>query len=180
MFLIMEIEDFKLTTSRLLLRPHIEQDAAFMVHLNSDPEINRYTPDGPLENEQQALQIIGSLRSQFKNRKIGRFIVIEMQTQKMLGWCGLKYLENSDEIDLGYRFLKSEWRKGYATEAANRCLEYGFQQLGFDRITARIQPDNAASISVAKKIGMKSVGKVFENDSDYLIYEILNDSYLAL
>lgn len=172
----MDIDEFKLTTSRLLLRPHTKQDAVFMIQLNLDPEINRYTPDGPLESEQQALRIIESLRSQFQDRKIGRFIVIEKQTGIKLGWCGLKYLEKSNEIDLGYRFLKSHWRKGFATEAAKRCLEYGFRDCGFNRITARIQPDNVASISVAKKLGMSCASQVVENDSVYMIYEILKNS----
>jgi RimJ/RimL family protein N-acetyltransferase len=60
-----------------------------------------------------------------------------------------------NEIDLGYRFMQSEWGKGYATEAAAATLEYGFQILQIQSIIGRAHIHNMASISVLQKIGMK-------------------------
>lgn len=166
------IDNFKLFTHRLELRPHRIEDAEFMFYLNSDEEVTRHVPDGPLETSQQAVEIIKSLRAQFSDRSIGRFIVIEKLSGKRIGWCGLKWLEDVKEIDLGYRFLKSAWGHGFASEAAKACLDYGFDTLNFNRITARIAPANTGSISVAKKLGMKEVNLVVEDGFEFLIFEI--------
>ena len=69
----MTIDNFKLLTTRLELRPHRTEDADFMVTLNSDPEVTRYVPDGPLGDVREAIKIIESLRAQFVDRRIGRF-----------------------------------------------------------------------------------------------------------
>ena len=168
----MNIDDFKLLTERLELRPHRAEDADFMVELNSDPEVTRYVPDGPLEGPHQANDLIVKIRNQFMDRKIGRFLVIERQTGKKLGWCGLKWLEDVQEIDLGYRFMRSAWGQGYAFEAAKACLEYGFNSLNFERITAQIMPDNKGSIGVAKKLQMKELNHVIEDDLEFVVFEI--------
>ncbi|MFI5348607.1 MAG: GNAT family N-acetyltransferase [Elusimicrobiota bacterium] len=147
----------ELATERLLLRPHRADDAEFMVELNSDPAVVRYTGDGAV-NLAEAKRIIASLRAQYLKEKIGRFVVIEKATARRVGWGGLKRLPETGEIDLGYRFLRSEWGKGYATETAAACLAYGFLTLGFRRITAQADPRNAASIRVLQKIGMIESG----------------------
>lgn len=159
-----------LSTPRLRLRPHGPEDVTFMIELNSDPEVVRYTCDGPVDAEQAAM-IVASLDRQYREEKIGRFIVLEMEGGRKIGWCGLKRME-SGEIDLGYRFLRSRWGRGYATEAAAACLEYGFKTLGFRRIEARVAPENAASLNVVRKLGMRPCGTARENGKDWLLFEV--------
>lgn len=168
----MNFDEFKLITQRLELKVHDLEDADFLLELNSDSEVTRYVPDGPLESSQRAVELIRRLQEQFKERQIGRFIVFEKQTGKKIGWCGLKWLENVKEIDLGYRFLRSEWGKGFASEAAQACLDYGFNTLNFEKITARIAPENTASLHVAKKLGMNELGKVVEDNFVFIVLEI--------
>lgn len=170
----MNIDEFKIVTplQRLILRPHRYADAEFMVELNSDPEVTAHTPDGPLPGLDVAEAIVKSLRQQFVDRRIGRFIVEDSSTGRAIGWCGLKWLEESDEIDLGYRFLRETWGKGVATEAARSCLHYGFKELHFSRITARVLPRNAGSIKVLQKLGMREIGTVTEDKTTYLYFEI--------
>ena len=55
---------------------------------------------------------------------------------------------------MGYLFVRKHWGKGYATEAAWACMEYGFLELGHDRIISLIDPENNASIRVADKNGL--------------------------
>lgn len=175
----MEIDNFKIVTPlhKLILRPHRDEDAPFMIELNSDPEVTAYTPDGPLPSLDVAKMIIQSLRQQFMERQIGRFIVIDPKTNKAIGWCGLKWLEDSNEIDIGYRFVKSAWGRGIATETALSCLSYGFNQLHFSSITASVLPTNMASVRVLEKIGMKQIGILTEDGENYLQYKITDDDF---
>jgi RimJ/RimL family protein N-acetyltransferase len=120
-------EHFELLTDRLVLRPHEESDAEFMVSLNTDPEVTRYlystvapaSPPEPLLDLASARRLTHELRRQFRERRMGRFIVLQRVTGERLGWCGLKPVD-ADPLaaDLGYRFLRRSWGQGFATEAA--------------------------------------------------------------
>ena len=67
----------------------------------------------------------------------------------------MKYLKESGEIDLGYRFLPPAWSKGYGTESARHTLEYGLNDLKLKAVTARAHIENLASLKVLEKVGMK-------------------------
>ncbi len=170
----MNTDNFQLTTDLygLTLRPHRFSDSAFMKLLNSDPEVLKFTPDSPLEDDETIKEIITGLRLQFAERRMGRFIVELPNSKQAIGWCGLKYLEETNEVDLGFRFLRDFWGKGYATDSSLRCLKYGFEELNLKRITAKVLPQNIASISVLKKMGMTKFGTSFEDEMLYDCYEV--------
>jgi len=154
-------EHFELLSDRLILRPHEDLDALFMVSLNSDPEVTRYTSNGPFEELEPALTLIHELRRQFRERRMGRFIVLHRATGEPLGWCGLKPIE-ADPLaaDLGYRFLRRWWGQGFATEAAQACVRYGFEELRLRTLTAEVEEGNERSIRVLEKLGFRPSGKV--------------------
>jgi RimJ/RimL family protein N-acetyltransferase len=85
----------------------------------------------------------------------GRWAVHTKAENEFIGWCGLKSRPERKEIDLGYRFIRSSWGKGFATEAAYASLRYGFDKLQLDRIIGRAMPQNLASIRVLEKCGMQ-------------------------
>ncbi|MFC5269818.1 GNAT family N-acetyltransferase [Adhaeribacter terreus] len=144
---------FILETDRLLLREIGPEDARKMYELNLDPEVIKYTGDPPFESELAAENFIRNYPDYSKNG-YGRWLVVRKTDDEILGWCGLKFLPETQETDVGYRFFKKFWGMGYATEAAEACLEYGFKNLGLQTIVARAMHENPASIQVMKKIGM--------------------------
>ena len=130
--------------------------------LNSDSDVIRYTGDVAFKNLDEAKALIENYVA-YKKYGYGRWSVILKENngrlpdqfgQELLGWCGLKFQEDTKLIDLGYRFFKKYWNKGYATESARACVEYGFQKLGMTEIMARAAKENIASIEVMKKVGM--------------------------
>jgi len=147
-----------LKTQRLALRPHALTDVAFMLELNSDPEVVRYTGNVPFESEDEARLVIEQLMLQYRERRMGRFVVEDLNTGEKLGWCGLKWHPDKGVADLGYRFHKRHWGKGYATEAGRACLSYGFDELKLPRIVADAEPENLASIHVLEKLGFIQTG----------------------
>ena len=143
-----------LETSRLYLREFAIDDAKLLIDLNSDIEVTRYTGDGPVKDEEEAKRILTEIIfPQYKN-KIGRWAVHLKSNDKFIGWCGLKYLAETKEIDLGYRFYKRYWGKGYATESARAVLDYGVNTLKLRNIIAQAAKENTASLNVIKKMGM--------------------------
>jgi len=105
------------------------------------------------------------------------FTAIEKASGDFVGFCGLKYLDTSSEIEVGYRLAKKFWRRGLATEAARASLRYGFETLGLDRIVAVVQPENAASCRVIEKTGLRYEKDARFYDTDVKYFAITREEY---
>lgn len=151
-----------LTSARLRLRPITLDDVGELVRLNDDPIVHRFTGDGPVDAATAARIVTDVITPQYA-RGIGRLAVcIHAGTAAgaFLGWCGLKWHDvgafDGDDAgfyDLGYRFHVDARGHGYATEAAAAVLDDADLHLPGARILARIDPQNAASLRVAHKLG---------------------------
>ena len=142
-----------LETERLFLREFDISDAEKMWELNADPEVIKYTGDPPFQSIHSAENFLLAYDDYTKNG-FGRWAIIEKTANEFIGWCGLK-LNEEGHVDIGFRFFKRYWNKGYATEAANACLYYGFQKLNLNEIIARTDKANIPSVKVLKKLKMK-------------------------
>jgi RimJ/RimL family protein N-acetyltransferase len=94
------------------------------------------------------------------------------QTAEVLGVAGLVHLQDGPEIEVGYRFIERHWGNGYATEAAQAALAFGFDELRLDRIVAVTLPDNHASRRVLEKCGLTFVGPTFVYGHPHVKYAI--------
>lgn len=160
----------RVTTERLYLREHTINDAPSLLDLNSDPEVTRYTGDGPLKDLEEAKRILNDIiLPQYPNR-MGRWAVHLKADDTFIGWCGLKYIAELDEIDLGYRYFKKYWGQGYATEAAKATMDYGINVLQLERIVGRAAVDNHNSIRVLQKAGMQFTGSGIEHGDAIVKY----------
>mgnify|MGYP001185905452 CR=1 FL=1 len=142
-----------LETDRLLLREFELSDGPLYYELNADPEVLRYTGDVPFSSPEAAVDFLRHY-NHYAQYGYGRWTVISRETGELLGWCGLKYLPEVDEVDLGYRFFQKHWRKGYATEAGKASVQYGLEVLGLSFIVGRAMKGNIGSIRVLEKCGM--------------------------
>ncbi|MEY4926945.1 MAG: hypothetical protein RI894_1381 [Bacteroidota bacterium] len=168
---------FKLETPRLILRELSTSDAAASYALNADPLVIKYTGDKAFDSVAEARDFLSNY-DPYTPTNMGRWAVIVKETGENIGFCGLKYHPETDEVDLGYRLLRKEWGKGYATEASQVCLQYGFEVLGLPRIYAQAALENTASIGVMKKLGMTFV----RNEGDCagypsVFYEIRKEDF---
>src|SRR4029453_5566062 len=108
-----------LETDRLLLRQYVEEDAEAFFELNSNPKGLRFVPDKQLLNFQQARQIfITHPIAHYRKDGFGRGACILKSTGQQIGFAGLKYLEELDEVDVAFRLMRTHWGQGLATEAA--------------------------------------------------------------
>jgi ribosomal-protein-alanine N-acetyltransferase len=164
-------------TPRLILRRFTEDDAPLIFQLNSDPEILRYVHEPTLESVEQAKDIICNIILPQYPNNLGRWAIHTKNNNEFIGWCGLKYRPDLDEIDLGYRLVKQAWGKGFATEAAQHTLDYGFNTLHLAIITGRAHIENIASIKVLEKIGMRFISEGIVDDCPVRTYTLANPSF---
>ncbi len=147
-------------TERLLIRPFRMDDIEASYVMNTDPEVTRYTGDGGVvSKEEMERRIVQNVFGDYKKHGFGRLAVEWKADNKFIGFTGLKYLEDMNEVDLGYRFMREYWGKGIASESARASLRYGFETLQLNRIIGMVLPENIASVRVLEKLG-------FEHEKD--------------
>lgn len=169
-----------LETPRLILRRFTEADSLLIYTLNSDREVIKYIHEPPLQSEEQAKEIIVRIILPQYQHNLGRWAVHTKPGNEFIGWCGLKYLAESNEVDIGYRFHPFAWGNGYATEAASHTLDYGFTQLNQNEITGRAHAENTGSIKVLQKIGMHFVKDTIEDDCPVKVFRALKPVKILL
>jgi len=144
--------DVIIETDRLFLKEFSLSDSKDFFKLNSDFEVMKYTGDVAFKSVSEAEHFLKNYSDYSKNG-YGRWSVFIKETHQYIGWCGLK-LNDNNIVDIGFRFFRKEWGKGYATESAKASLEYGFTKLNIKEIIGRASLNNKASIKVLEKLGM--------------------------
>lgn len=166
-------------TERLLLRPLLATDSEPFFVMDSDPRVQRFVGNKPVTEIAQIHGAIKSIQQQYKDFGVGRWAVILKETNEFIGWSGLKFITESinghkDFYEIGYRFIPKHWGKGYATEAGNAFIDYGFNELNVDAIYAYADKGNSDSHHVLEKLGMQYVNAFHHEGDDEVWYQIEN------
>lgn len=144
--------------------------------MNLDPEVSKYTGDGGIvSREETERRITEDVMGDYKKHGYGRLAVEWKENNNFIGFTGLKYLEDMDEVDLGYRFFSEYWGKGIATESARASLKFGFEMLRLNRIIAMVLPENKTSIRVLEKLNFKFEKEFLEDNLLARLYAIYSE-----
>ena len=160
-------------TERLLIRPFKMEDIEPSYSMNLDAAVNKYTGDGGIVSKKEIeRRIVENVFGDYEKYGFGRLAVEIKGENKFIGFAGLKYLDDLDEVDLGYRFMKAYWGKGIATEAAQACVNLGFNTLDLKKLIAMVLPENTPSIRVLEKLHFKFEKEIIEGEQLAKIYAL--------
>ncbi len=160
----------RLTTERLVLRPPTLDDLPVWHAVYLDAEEVWYgAPRSSLDENREKLtrQI-----AHFEQHGFGMCAVDLAASGETIGAAGLQHLEGGPEVEVGYRFLKERWGRGYATESARASIDFGFDEVGLERIVAVALETNIASRRVLEKCGLREVGLTHVYGLEHVKYEI--------
>lgn len=155
----------ELSSARLLLRPFRASDAEQMYALNEDPLVLQYTGDKQFADLETARAFLANY-DQYEKYGVGRLAALLRSSGEIIGWCGLKYHPEQEEHDIGYRFFRKHWGKGYASESAMTVLQDASHRLELSRLAGRARKENLASIRVLEKLGLK-FSEAYEEDGEH-------------
>ncbi len=160
-------------TPRLLLRTWTIDDAPAALAIWGDPVVMKYIDSGQTLPDLDAVrQAVARAIESYEHRGLCLWPVIEKASGRLIGCCGFHAFEGGPALELAFHLARSDWAKGYATEAARACVEYAFHSLVATRIVASAHPDNIASIRVLEKTGFLLVGTKRIGEIDELFYEL--------
>jgi RimJ/RimL family protein N-acetyltransferase len=155
----------EIETARLRLRQFTLADFDDLFRIYSDSQVMQYLSSRTKEQIQASLC---KHIQHWQEYNFGMYAVIHKESGKVIGRCGLGFLDNTPEVELGYVFDKSYWNRGLATEASKATLKYGFEEVKLDRIVAIAKPENIASVRVIQKIGMQ-----YEKDANFYNVDVV-------
>ncbi|SMF87769.1 ribosomal-protein-alanine N-acetyltransferase [Paenibacillus uliginis N3/975] len=176
-----------LETARLKFRDWEQADLEPFSKLNADKEVMTYFPKSLSTEETQIFY--QSIVSELKECGFGLYAVEVKDNKEFIGFIGFHRATFKADftpcIEIGWRLKKEAWGKGYATEGAAACLQYGFNELGLRDIYSFTADINEPSKNVMTKIGMRFI-KTFshpkvEKDSPlnkHVLYHIHQNTIL--
>jgi RimJ/RimL family protein N-acetyltransferase len=143
-------------TERLTLRKLTLDDAPFMLDLVNQPAFIQFIGDRGVRTLDDARGFLTQRYIEVYERLgFGIYLVQRREDGIPVGICGLVKRDGLDDVDLGYAFLPQYGSQGYASESARAVLKYAKETLGLKRILGITRPDNAGSIRVLEKAGLK-------------------------
>ncbi len=155
-------------TERLYLRPVAAGDVDALYAIYGDPQTNLFNPAGPYPDIDFAQTILAGWMEQWPLHGFGHWAISLRSTPaEIIGFGGLsrRKVDETRNINLGYRFSTSVWGKGFATEFALASLAFGFDQLKLREISALVRENHLTSRQVLEKIGMQRVGELCEMEN---------------
>lgn len=159
------------------MRTYRQDDLEIVYLMVSDPEIRRFFPEGPEIKREDVLASLPKRMGFWKENGFGQFGVFEKTDGKMAGYCGLKYLDQTDEVEIYYGFFRDCWGQGYATESETAVLRFGFEETPLERIVGVTHTENFASQKVLKKIGLKHEKQAFSYGMEVNYFSLERENY---
>ena len=139
-----------LETERLLIEPLTHQDFDALATIDADSLVRRYIDNKTMTRQQVADYIDAMLRF-YEENGYGRFAVKAKADGALIGLCG--FINENYGVDFGYRYARSSWGQGLATEAGAAVMDYGARILQLPTLIGLVMPENKASANVLIKLG---------------------------
>ena len=145
-------------TERLTLRKATPEDLRAVYEIRSLPEVGQWMPDLPTSYDAWVL-------AQGRNGGLDRMVLVLLD-DTVIGhlylhvedaWAQAEVREQakSSQAEVGWAFDPAHQGRGYATEAVQELLRLCFEVVGVRRVVALAFADNAPSLRVMEKVGMR-------------------------
>lgn len=146
-----------LQTKRLLLREWCEEDLPSFAAMNADPRVMKTLPR--ILTRAESDELARRIRADMNERGFELWAVELVGTAPFIGFVGLSVPRFEAHftpcVEIGWRIAAEHWNQGYATEAAEAVVKYGFEEKNLEEIVAITAVGNVASRRVMEKLGMK-------------------------
>jgi len=163
----------ELETPRLILKQYGEQDKTDLINLFTDASVMKHVGDGVM-TEEQAEEWWRKLVDKFYPQGLDMWAVFTKADSKYIGHAGIyPRPTKKEDWEFVYFLCRDVWGKGFATEIAERIVEYGFEDLNLSEVFATVDNDHPASIRVLEKAGMNFLRYEYDEDGSFSVYSII-------
>lgn len=167
----------KISTLRFELREFQEGDVGKLHAILQNAEVLRYFPSSNPPTLQQVQKLVGTQQTHWDEHGFGWWALADANSDELIGWCGLNFLPETDEVELKYLLAEDYWGRGIATEASLLSLKNGLAETEIEEIVGIVHPENIASQRVLEKVGMSFVNKARYFGMDCLRYTLKREDF---
>jgi RimJ/RimL family protein N-acetyltransferase len=160
-----------ITTERLVLRPYEAGDLDDSIALTTDPDVMRFVGDGVMTRD-RAAELFGKIFGIYERNEWEIWAAVSREDGLFVGHVEIKPRHGAGDHEIVYVLAPRAWGRGYATEIAAAVVRYGFDVLGYDRVSATVDPGNAPSIRILEKVGMRKIDEISDELGITLVYAI--------
>jgi [ribosomal protein S5]-alanine N-acetyltransferase len=148
-----------LETTRLVLRELNEGDLDSVYHIFSNPLVTQYYGQEPIQTLEQSHALLQKLSSIYTEKRGCRWGIERKEDKRLIGTVGFHlWSALHRRAEIGYELHPDAWGKGYASEAMQAILAYGFKEMDLHRIAASVYLENKASNSLLEKFTFQKEG----------------------
>jgi RimJ/RimL family protein N-acetyltransferase len=157
----------EIETERLIMRPVRVEDVDDLLAMHADPVTRRVFGE---RTGDQVEEWVERSEREWEERGHGHLAIVDRADGSFLGRASLRFWPELDETEVGWVLMPEGRGRGVATEAGGACVDWGFRDFAFPYVTAMIAPDNAASIAVARRLGMTPLREDVLHEVPIVVY----------
>ena len=158
-------------TERLVIRGFDAADADPMAAVYGDPDVMQHVCTGLLDRDGTE-KLLEQYRRAQDEHGFSTWAVVEKESGAVVGDVGFGLFAPTGEPELGYTLATAVWGRGYGLEAASACVVAAFAYLPHRRIVAKIELENARSLRLAERLGMRTVDTISVDGRPHLLVAV--------
>ncbi|WP_455615822.1 GNAT family N-acetyltransferase [Eisenbergiella sp.] len=157
-----------LQTKRLIVREMTEEDLDALYRIYAQPGIEEVMDGLSEDREEERAYIRAYIERAYPFYGFGLWMIAEKESGRCVGRAGFFMREGLEEPELGFIIAREAQRKGYCFEVCSALLEYGFRELGFERVQALVAEGNSASLAVCRRLGGRMEKRIAGKKRKYI------------
>lgn len=158
-------------TARLYVIQWKKEDLNSLYQLFNDEAIKEFIL--PRLTIEETENIFNNQLNDYGNKfPFGRYFIVEKESNEFIGLLLLKKTDDENAIEIGYSLIKKYWKKGYATEIVQSCIQWLFQRERFSAIFAVTETDNVNSQNVLFRCGFYQKENILEDGKAMSLFSL--------
>lgn len=137
-----------ISTKRMLMRPLTVGDIEEFYEIVKKNNVGKWLGIGSGMSFEESRQYVKKIIQHWNKYSFGVWAVVNKSTKAIMGHCGLRYLDDTNDIEIIYLLDPKYWGMGYATEAGNAAVNFAFNSLKINKLIERVRKNNIKSKQV--------------------------------
>ncbi|MDG5471384.1 GNAT family N-acetyltransferase [Jeotgalibacillus sp. ET6] len=147
----------RIHTDRLYLREITIEDTAAIYNIVKEHEVGKWLAASKGLSYEETEDYVKKLVEHWNQHQFGVWVVVNQLSEEIIGHCGLRFIEDTQDIEIMYLLNKNHWGKGYASEAAQAAIDFSNHTLNVNQLVARVRVMNGKSIKTLTSLGFHFV-----------------------
>lgn len=170
--------NMNLNTERIFLRAITAEDINEFYEIMKKDSVGKWLGIGKGMSLEETEQYMNKIIKHWNQYGFGVWATVNKSSGEIMGHCGLRYIDDTEDIEIIYLLDPGFWGVGYASEAADTVINFAFQSLKIKKLTARVRTNNIKSKKVIEKLGFQFIDDKHYHDRTLSYFELFQQNLI--